>query len=424
VTDAAVAPHPLAESAPLRRRSSAGAPATDRLAVFFLLAPLVATTFLAKWAVPFGPRDLGMSWPLILVAVLVGWMTGRLRIDPVRCAALFLLIGFLGAVQVLRGDVFSLPSLLLMAAIFGCYVMSIGAAPPSRHDALRLFLTVSAVIAAASVAQFGLQFVVGRDLAFPVDNLLPRALLIEGYNNQIPIADGTRIQKANGVFLLEPSFLSQLMAVAIVAELSQQGGPWTLPRLARLGGFAAALLLSYSGTGLLVLAVGLPVLIIVQRRWMLMLLGLLLLGLAVTFQEQLRLDIYLERAGEFTSVRSSGFERFVSPFLMFEEFLWRDPWRSLFGIGAGSYPWHERIAFYPAAEMAYSKIIFEFGVLGAIATFAFLLWVVLTSRAPLALRVTVVVMFFMSGLYTAASHGMALTLLAWPPRDPPDRQDP
>jgi len=418
VSDAAVAAPAFADPTPARR-SALGAAGRDRLAVFILMAPLLATTFLAKWAAPVGPRDLGMSWPLILLALLAGWLSGRLRIDPMRCAAFFLLIGFLGAVQVLRGEAFSLPSLLLMAAIFGCYVMSLGSAPPSRHDALRLFLTVAAVIAAASVAQFGLQFVVGRDLAFPVDNLVPRSLLIEGYNNQIPIDYGASTQKANGVFLLEPSFLSQLMAVAIVAELSNRDGAWAPWRLARLSGFAAALLLSYSGTGLLVLAVGLPVLIVAQRRWTLMLFGLLALAAAVVFQEPLRLDIYFERAGEFTSIRSSGFERFVSPFLMFDEFLWRDPWRSLFGIGAGSYLWYERIAFYPAAEMAYSKIIFEYGVLGAVATFAFLLWVVFSSPAPLALRVTVVVMFFMSGLYTAASHGIALMLLAWPPRDAP-----
>jgi len=421
--DAALAAPPLADR-PAAGRPGAGVRRADRLAVLFLLAPLVASTFLAKWAAPVGPRDLAMSWPLILLAVLLGWLSGRLRVEPVRCAAFFALIGLLGLVQVLRGDAFSLPSLLLMAAIFGCYVMSLGSEPPTRQDALHLFLAVSALIALASVAQFGLQFVVGRDLAFPIDNLLPRALLIEGFNNQIPIEYGASIQKANGVFLLEPSFLSQLMAVAIVAELSDRAAAWTPLRLTRLGGFTAALLLSYSGTGLIVLAVGLPVLIIAQRRWALMLLGLMLAGAAFVFQEPLRLEIYFERAGEFTSIRSSGFERFVSPFLMFDEFLWRDPWRSLFGLGAGSYLWHERIAYYPAAEMAYSKIIFEYGVIGAIASFGFLLWVVLSSPAPLALRVTVLVMFFMSGLYTAASHGIALTLLAWPPRDAPGRSSP
>jgi hypothetical protein len=104
---------------------------------------------------------------------------------------------------------------------------------------------------------------------------------------------------------------------------------------------------------------------------------------------------------------------------MFEEFLWRDPWRTLFGVGAGSYLPHVTIAYYPAAEMAYSKIVFEYGVLGAAAAFAFLLWAVFRSRAPLALRVAVIVMFFMSGLYTAASHGIALTLLAWPDSQAP-----
>lgn len=411
--DSAVAspPSPVAWAG---RATARSAPRADPLAVALLLTPLVATTVLAKWAVPVGPPDLGMSWPLILAAVLVGWLSGRLKADPLRCAAFLALVGSLGAVQVLRGDGFSLPSLLLMSAIFGCYVVSVAGRAPSPADALRMFLGLCWFIALASIAQFGLQFVVGRDLAFPVDNLMPRALLIQGYNNQIPLDLGSSIQKANGVFLLEPSFLSQLMAVAIIAELGDTGRRWTATRAARLASFGAALFLSYSGTGLLVLMATLPVLVIAQRRWSLLLLGMLAIGAAAAFHEALRLDIYLERAGEFTSVRSSGFERFVSPFLLFEEFLWRDPWRSLFGVGAGSYLPHVAIAYYPAAEMAYSKIIFEYGVLGAVAAFGFLLWAVFRSPAPLALRVAVIVMFFMSGLYTAASHGIALTLLAWP----------
>lgn len=396
---------------PARRRR---ADRSDGLALALLLTPLVATTVLAKWATPIGPADLGMSWPLILGAVLLGWISGRLRADPARCTAFLALVGSLGLIQLVRGEPFSLPSLLLMSAIFGCYVVSATHGAPSPARALDLFLGLCGFIALAAVAQFLVQFVVGRDLAFPVDNLLPRSLLIQGYNNQIPIDAGTTIQKANGVFLLEPSFLSQLMAVAIVAQLTDTREQPALGRAARLATFCAALYLSFSGTGLLVLAVALPVLVIVQRRWSLMLLAALAIGASWAFHEALRLDVYLERASEFTSMRSSGFERFVSPFLMFDEFLWRDPWRTLFGIGAGSYMPHVAIAYYPAAEMAYSKIVFEYGVFGAAGTFGFLLWAVFRSPAPLALQVAVIVMFFMSGLYTAASHGIALTLLAWP----------
>jgi hypothetical protein len=410
---------PAAARAGSAGSARAAAPARpDRLAWLLLLTPLLATTFLAKWGVPIGPRDLAMSWPIILGALALGWITGRLTLDPVRFGVFLALIGALGAIQVLRGDPFSLPSLLFMAAIFGCYVVSLERAPPSGTDALRLFATVCTVIAIAAIAQFGLQFVVGRTLAFPVDNLVPKAMLIEGYNNQIPIDYGATIQKANGVFLLEPSFLSQLMAVALIAELAARTA-WGMTRLMRLALFAAALMLSYSGTGLIILGIVLPVLIIAQRRWMLLVAALAGLALASAFHEPLQLGIYLERADEFSSIRSSGFERFVSPFYLFEEFLWRDPWRSLFGFGPGSYIPHASRAYYPAAEIAFSKIVFEFGIVGAAAVFGFLVWVVFRSPAPVVLKCAVLVMFFMSGLYTAASHGIALTLLAWPPDDAP-----
>ena len=67
---------------------------------------------------------------------------------------------------------------------------------------------------------------------------------------------GSHEYRANGVFLLEPSFFSQVLAVGIVAELC------TFGRLSRLALFGLALIVSYSGTGLIVLAVCLPLCLI------------------------------------------------------------------------------------------------------------------------------------------------------------------
>lgn len=372
---------------------------------WLVLFPLFVTLFLAKWVMPGGPRDFAMAWPLIFGAVLIGVVSGHMRFDPKRLLIYLLLVGFLGAVQVVRGDGFSATSMLLMSAIYLGYTVTVRGA--ERYDAAQVFGRFAIIIAVCGIAQFVLQFGLPRALVFPIENLLPSGLLIQGYNTQIPIAYGSSVYKANGVFPLEPSFFSQFLAVAIIAELCGRN------RWPRLALFGAGMLVSYSGTGIVILMVAMPFVILGYRRWDLLAVGGLALAVLLVFADQLNLALYLERAGEFTSTRSSGFERFVGALYLFDQFLWADPMRALFGFGSGQFQDFSLRADLPVSEMALSKIVFEFGLLGALATFAFLGYCLTRSGAPGPFKIAIAAMFFMSGIYTSASHGIALTVLVW-----------
>ena len=100
--------------------------------------------------------------------------------------------------------------------------------------------------------------------------------IVQHFNKQAALAYGSEVYRANGVFLLEPSFFSQVLAVAIIAELCTLGGKIPLASATRLAVFSAALFVSYSGTGVLVLAVCLPLYVVMRRRW-----GLLLFGMSI-----------------------------------------------------------------------------------------------------------------------------------------------
>jgi hypothetical protein len=215
------------------------------------------------------------------------------------------------------------------------------------------------------------------------------------------------VYRANGVFLLEPSFFSQVLAVAIIAELC------TLARTSRLALFGAALLVSYSGTGMLVLAICLPLYLVTQRRWGLLFLGLSALIATVPLLEHLQTVRLLSRLGELGSAHSSGFARFVGGFLLFDQFLWSDPWRTLFGYGAGAFANYASHTHYAVAEMTLFKIVFEFGIIGALAYFGFLTCCLLTSRAPRLLTLAVGITYLLNGMYTPFAHGLALGLLLW-----------
>lgn len=380
------------------------------LADWLAYTPLISTTILAKLVMPGLPPDFALAWPLIFAAVVIGLASGRMRLDGPRLTFFLVAITVMGMSQMLRGIDYSLPSFLLMMAVYFTYVVSVPRAGRGIDDALDLFSRLALAIAIAGIAQFALQFVIGAQFAYPIENLLPRDVLISGYNNMPVLSYGSTIHKANGVFLLEPSFFSQLLAIAVIVELvTRNRWPW-------LATYAAGLMVSYSGTGLMILAVVMPVLIVKRARWNFLWLAAGVALVAILFAKPLNLDLFLERATEFGNTRSSGFERFVGPFYVFEKFLWIDPMRGAFGLGAGTYRAFAARADFPAAEMALHKIFFEFGLIGGLLNLGFLVYCVNRSQAPIELRLGVIVMFFMSGIYTSAAHGLSLSLLIWPGR--------
>jgi hypothetical protein len=370
--------------------------------------PIVATTILAKLTIPGGPANFEGSWLLIFGAVLLGLTAARMRLDPSRLALFLLTIAGTGALQLFRGDAYSLPSFVLMVAVYFCYVVGVPRGADSAARALAFFGDLATALAVLGIAQFALQFAIGPDLVFPIENLLPKAIVVTGYNMQVPLAYGSAVYKANGVFLLEPSFFSQVLAMAVIVELIGRS------RWQRLAIYAAGLVVSYSGTGLIVLACTLPLLMIRRGRWNVLMLAIALACVALVFAEPLKLDLFLNRATEFGDTRSSGFERFIGPFYVLEKFQWGDPLRAAFGLGAGTFKAYAARADFPAAEMAFHKIVFEFGLVGALVNFGFMGFCVVRSRAPIELRLAAIVMFLMNGIYTAVPHGLALGLLIWP----------
>jgi len=140
--------------------------------------------------------------------------------------------------------------------------------------------------------------------------------------------------------------------VAIIAELCSLNRLWRIPV------YALPLLLAHSGTGIMVLAACLPILVISQRRWGLLLQGVLLLLVLATFSEYLHLDHLLGRVNEFGQSGTSGFGRFVGGFYLFDQFLWDDPWRTLFGTGAGTLKLFAGRSQYDFADMPLFKMIF------------------------------------------------------------------
>jgi hypothetical protein len=386
-----------------------GAESTLRGLRFALLAaPLIGATFLSKFGFPpLATQGIGVSIFFLLGALAAGSVLGGVRIEPRRLALFTAMIGILGLIQIFQPDSFSPTSLLLLVAVHLPYIFTLPGGD-DKDRIIKFFLGIVTVFAWCGIAQYGLQFFVDPRFLFPIDTFTPDSFIVQLFNHQATMGYGTHEYRANGVFFLEPSFYSQVLAVAIVAELCTRG------RLSRLAVYGLALIVSYSGTGIIVLAVCLPLCLTAQRRWGLLVLGMLILAVIIPLQLYFHTNRLLSRIAEFDSAQSSAYMRFVGGFYLFDRFLWHDPGRALFGYGAGSFTnYATRIHYLAAAEMALFKMVFEYGVVGASAYFGFLFCCLFYSPAPRLLTLAVAITYFLNGIYNPFAHGLALSLLLW-----------
>jgi hypothetical protein len=231
--------------------------------------------------------------------------------------------------------------------------------PPGMLPTLALVRGFVLLLAVAGCLQFAAQFVGLRLFSFT--GVVPDALLNEeGYNLTIPLWDGASVFKANGLFLVEPSVLSQFMALGLVIEFLYFGSTLRLTLL------LLTMLVSFSGTGMLVLGFALLMGALAEPRSFLKIARFALIGgVTVAIVGSLAAPEYanaiLRRTSELNSEHSSGFIRFVSPYIMLGDLL-PDP-RLLIGFGPGTAERFTTLG-YAYGVNALTKVLIEYGVPG------------------------------------------------------------
>jgi hypothetical protein len=235
------------------------------------------------------------------------------------------------------------------------------------------------------LVQIGGQLVLGGLFIDPL-RLLPASLLLQGYNTTYPITYGAALLKPNGMFLLEPSFFSQMIAFGLLSEFVYFRRKWLIILL------VVGLASSFSGTGLTML---LPALLFTGSPRVIFsfaLLAALMIGALTVFGYG---DIFLSRATETSQTGSSGNQRFVAPYQLAAG-VWEEKTSDcLLGRGAGTADTISEMgdANYPAIP----KVAIEYGAVGLVAFI--LLWITLFSGLALPLPLVVALLVF----YFAAS---------------------
>ena len=371
---------PTNEAADAQPLSIVQVGATRLLVVALIL--LLATQ---RLTIPVGRFPIPFSVPIFAFLFMWGYFRRYWVIDPRRMIAYLAAIACLltSSLVVSASRTFSAPSLLYLVGLYGSFVM---VAP---YGDLKSFFR-SHQIAMVGFSVFGiLQFAVqlaGMPFIDPLA-MVPESFLLPNYNTIQPLTYGADMIKSNGGLFLEASHLSKAIAVAILIELIY------FRRLSVLAIFCCCYATTFSGTGLLVLAVGgFSGLHYISKKWAIAfaLLGLVVAGgLVVTGNA----DAWTERTAEFSNQQSSGTMRFVTPYVR----LWSDLKNDfhLFGHGAGStQEQFSEVGGIEAFDPTPVKLTFEYGPLAAMAFMAFMLYGLYSGAAVWPLKHAVAVLFF------------------------------
>jgi hypothetical protein len=374
--------------------------AQDRAYVFRVLqVTLVVVVIGQRITVPFGGLPVALPLFAAFACVLFARLRGGVRYNRVRSE---LYIGAIGTVVTAawfttwRGDDISLNSLLLLLAIYIPWMFCVSSQfLDLAIPMLRTFTMLMVVMSVIGVGQMLAQLVLGWRYTDYLATWLPPDWLNQGYNTTNQISYTNSVVKANGFVFLEPSFLCQFCALALIISLLVRAPAWQ-PLVLGVG-MAATL----SGTGilLLILGVGMLVVLVPNRiRPSYLIAGII--GLAVVFSTPAA-NILLDRRAETSQQGSSGYLRFVQPYDEVSRGLADDPTRYAIGAGPGASDRlleSDRLGGEAVVYTIPAKVAFEYGLVAAVLFLLFLLMSIYRGPPIPVLATTVTfMMFFLSG---------------------------
>jgi hypothetical protein len=288
-------------------------------------------------------------------------------------------------------------SLLFLIVLYAPLCVSLRqgtVAPDLWRWTVRLYITFAIIVGLVGIAQYFTQFVFRPAWLFDYTPLIPEPIrATRGWNTAYTVLVDTpgAWTKSNGFFMREPSIFSTVMALGLICELSTARRKWVMAVL------GLALVLSYSGSGLVCLAVAL--LFPFGRATLVRVLAfaLLIAVFFLVFGEALHLSYTLNRFDEVFARNTSAYCRFVAPGAEAIQQFNSDHWTSFLGHGPGSMFRMGDDCGYNAVQTTYAKILIEYGVLGALAFGALMLGALNRSSAPIRVRVAAGVAWLVLG---------------------------
>ena len=279
----------------------------QRLPSISYLIFAVTLTFGQRFVIPIGQYECGIS--IVVWALLLGyWLIRRQTyIHSTRLLLYLIAVAGILACNAFNYDEpdISVVKVAYMMVIYGGWIFVHhdvrGSIPMFRY--YRLCMTIIALL---GIGQCAIQ-VVGVHTFDPF-TLLPEKFVAKGYYSFQPLSWGSEFYKSNGVFLFEPSYYSRLLAIALLIEIL------IFKDVLRMVLFGIALGTAFSGTGLIILIVLYPRMLMDRPK----LVGGLTVATAILMIPAILLttagQALLGRSSEFSNHQSSAHQRFVAPY--------------------------------------------------------------------------------------------------------------
>jgi hypothetical protein len=307
--------------------ASKGSELQAKRQLLICLSLLYTTILFSTLAIPAGAKQVPLSFLTGLLHFGALAVLTRCAFDPFRLLAVCAALSVITLEAALVHPDFSPTSLLYVAGIYLPLALTL---PQVKASDLRTIWKHVSILGTAGaicgLIQLAGQLLLGGLFVDPI-RLLPQSILFQGYNTTYPVYYGGSLMKPNGMFLLEPSYFSQLVSMGLISEFVYFHRKWRIVVL------MTALTFSFSGTGILLLV---PSLLFVGSPRVILGFALVATALATVIILLGFGDFFLNRAAETSETGTSGNMRFVSPYQeMVRE--WNDSTTiCLFGKGAGS----------------------------------------------------------------------------------------
>jgi hypothetical protein len=389
----------------------------DRTAEYLLLAQIIGATFLQKIAIPLGGNTeffFGFFWMMGITAY--GFLSKKLEVRKERLVLFMIMVGGMCLSQIMGNASPSLLSFLplLLAHVHYAFGLKNGMSRPGIE--LEYFQKIMLIIAGLGIFQYFMQYLVGSHWAFLMESFVPDKLYKDGFNGMNALSYGSDRYKSNGIFFLEPAIFCQFLSIAIIIEL------WFFKNLKRLLVYIVAVAVTFSGTGLVILFMVVPMLLLSQKKYGTILCLAALFLSAPLWAPYVGLGMQIERASEITNTQTSGYARFISMFPFINLYILNEPSTFFFGRGAGSIPWDGGILAsvdYEIFSPSWAKLFFEYGAVGSIFYLCLMAYVFISPPRSKYLKIGLIIQFVLLGEYMIPPtvHGIVIALLAWPSLD-------
>jgi len=383
----------------------------DKSAICIDITLLASALFLQRFC--FGNPTISFDMVAAVLIVAYQFASGRLLIQYDRLLWFLVLVLAATSSLLLNFRSTMLTSYGLFLVMYFLFILSHPSTPDRYKSTLRGFQFLILILSGCAIAQFAAQFVIDGGQIIRFFGIVPDFFAVQasedggGWNTIIPITPGSSLVKSNGIFLVEPSTMSQMAALGILIEVLEFRRPRYLIPL------ALGLLLSYSGSGITILLLFLPLTGLVNRRSQLVLLLFTLLVIALLASGIINLSVFTSRVSEFDDTNASAFQRFISSFWMAgEHFDTASLPVLLRGAGPGTMKEFAPLAFYTAFGGTWFKVVYEYGLIGAFVFTCFLASCFRRSRCPKLLIAAIIYFYlFTSGNLLNTSYLIIIVVL-------------